>query len=94
MIARPGGTATDRARAGSCQPTTLLSSNESLEGSPGDDFLVGDVLRARDGAADRKLNCGKGRRRQSVVRDAVDPAPAKCRGPRRESKKRRSPRRR
>jgi len=56
--------------------------DDLVSGFGGADSLFGgkglDTLRARDGGRDRRLNCGRGPRRQSVRRDHVDPRPVRC----------------
>lgn len=57
--------------------------NDRLTGNTGPDFLLGkkgiDRLLARDGARDKRINCGKGsNKRESFTRDRNDPRPKSC----------------
>jgi Ca2+-binding RTX toxin-like protein len=82
-----------------CKRTTIDASVEDLEGSFGDDVLIGDagdnsffgqpgadefygldgndILGARDGQADKVIDCGPGDADTAVL-DDVDPAPLGC----------------
>ena len=62
-----------------------LAGNDRLEGRAGADIFKGkggiDILLARDGQADKKLNCGPGKnsREQAKIDQGLDPTPKSCR---------------
>ena len=82
----PASTSGDRAVTmclkGFGQPDTIDGGkgNDELVGGKGKDDLYGgggnDLVNARDGARDRRINCGPGNDRAKV--DRVDPDPVSC----------------
>ena len=55
---------------------------DRLTGGPGADFMKGlgqkDLIFARDGRRDRRIDCGPGGRKEAAQRDRVDPPAISC----------------
>jgi Ca2+-binding RTX toxin-like protein len=55
---------------------------DRLTGGPGRDFMKGegqkDLIFARDGKRDRRIDCGPGGRKEAARRDPIDPQPISC----------------